>query len=233
MNGYGFPVKPIGLICSMFRPSDDATTYPYLIPSNFFAVLSLRQAAEIIEQVLHDEALATDLLSLAAEVANAIEKHAVVQHPIYGQIYAYEVDGFGNVNLMDDANIPSLLALPYLGAILPTNEVYQNTRRFVLSDSNPFFYTGTAGSGIGGPHIGDAGMIWPLSIISRGLTSTNDDEIAQCIKTLKNTHAGTGFIHESFYKNDPKKFTRKWFAWGNTIFGELLWKVYKEKPHLL
>jgi meiotically up-regulated gene 157 (Mug157) protein len=143
------------------------------------------------------------------------------------------VDGFGNVNLMDDANIPSLLALPYLGAVPLTDPVYRNTRKFVLSDSNPFFYQGKAASGTGGPHVGDPDMIWPLSIISRGLTSTDDEEIALCIQTLKNTHAGTGFMHESFNKNKPEQFTRPWFAWANTIFGELLWKVYQERPHLL
>ena len=232
MDGYGFPVKPTGLICSMFRPSDDATIYPYLIPSNFFAVTSLKQAAEMM-QVLKENQLVTELQSLATEVEQAIQKHGVVTHPYAGKIYAFEVDGMGNANMMDDANIPSLLALPYLGAVPTSDPIYQNTRRFVLSENNPYFYKSTIAEGIGGPHVGKDGMIWPLSIISRGLTSTSEQEIKHCIQMLQATHAGKGFIHESFNKDNPADFTRSWFAWANTIFGEFLWKTFQEHPQLL
>ena len=232
MNGYGYPVKPVGLICSMFRPSDDATVYSFLIPSNFFAVVSLKQAAEMIRLISKDEALATHLSALATEVEQALQKHAIINHPQYGRIYAYEVNGFGSFNLMDDANVPSLLSLPYLDAVPANDAVYLNTRKMLLSLNNPFFFKGTAAEGIGGPHAGKD-MIWPLGIIMRGLTSNNDREIKYCLDTLKATHAGTGFMHESFHKDDAKKFTRKWFAWANTIFGELLWEVYKSKPGLL
>ena len=233
MGGYGFPVKPIGLICSMFRPSDDATIFPFLIPSNFFAVVSLKQAAEMVNAVFKDEKLTSDLRALATEVEQALQKYAIVQHPEFGKIYAFEVDGFGNHNLMDDANIPSLLALPYLDAVPVSDPIYQNTRKFVLSGSNPYFYKGKAAEGIGGPHVGRDGMIWPLSIIARGLTSTNDAEIKHCIQMLKTTHAGTGFMHESFNQDNPANFTRSWFAWANTIFGEFLWETYQRKPQLL
>ena len=232
MGGYGYPVKPVGLICSSFRPSDDATVYSYLIPSNFFAVVSLRQAAEMVKQLAKDEALGKDLLALALEVELALQKHAVINHANYGRIYAYEVNGFGSINLMDDANVPSLLSLPYLGAVKETDPVYQNTRKMLLSQNNPFFFRGAAGEGIGGPHAGKD-MIWPLSIIMRGLTSNNDKEIKDCIEMLRKSHAGTGFMHESFHKDDASKFSRKWFAWANTIFGEFLWHTYKTKPHLL
>ncbi|EHQ24938.1 glycoside hydrolase family 125 protein [Mucilaginibacter paludis] len=233
MDGYGFPVKPTGLICSMFRPSDDATTYSFLIPSNFFAVVSLKQAAEMVKAIFNDDPLAGKLNLLATEVETALQKHAMVNHPKFGKIYAFEVDGFGNVNLMDDANIPGLLSLPYLGAVPVNDPVYQNTRSFVLSDSNPYYYQGQSLSGVGGPHVGKADMIWPLSIICRGLTSIDDSEIKLCIRMLKGSHAGTGFMHESFNKNNPADFTRKWFAWANTIFGEFLWETYQAKPHLL
>ena len=233
MNGYGFPVKPDGLICSMFRPSDDATIYPYLVPSNFFAVVSLKQAAEMVNAVFKDEKLVSDLNNLATEVQQALQKHAVVQHPQFGKIYAFEVDGFGNTNLMDDANIPSLLALPYLNAVSVSDPVYQNTRKFVLSEYNPYFYKGKAAEGIGGPHVGRPDMIWPLSIIARGLTSTDDQEIKHCVAMLKSTHAGTGFMHETFNKDNPADFTRSWFAWANTIFGEFLWETYQKNPQLL
>lgn len=232
MAGYGFPVSPVGLICSAFRPSDDATIFPFLIPSNFFAVSSLRQASEMIKALHNDEALASELSALAQEVETAIQKYAIVNHPKYGKIYAFEVDGFGNTYLMDDANVPSLLALPYLGAVAATDEIYQNTRNFVLSADNPFYFKGSAAEGIGGPHVG-ADMIWPMSITMRALTSNNKEEIKKCIQSLQKTHAGTGFMHESFHKDNPANFTRSWFAWSNTLFGELLWRTYHEMPEIL
>lgn len=232
MNGYGYPVKPVGLICSAFRPSDDATVYSFLIPSNFFAVVSLKQAAEMMTVIAKDPKTAADLKALAAEVEKALQQHAIVEHKTFGKIYAYEVNGFGSYNLMDDANVPSLLAMPYLGSVKDTDPIYRNTRKLVLSAENPFFYKGTAGEGIGGPHVGQD-MIWPMSIIMRGLTSHDDAEIKACINLLQKTHGDTGFMHEAYHKDDPKNFTRKWFAWANTLFGEFLWKTYKEKPALL
>lgn len=232
MAGYGYPVKPNGLICSMFRPSDDATIYAYLIPSNFFAVTSLRQASEMVKVISKDNKLAADLDALATEVDAALKKYATTTHPSFGKIYAFEVNGYGSYNLMDDANVPSLLAMPYLGSIAATDPVYKNTRNYVWSTENPFFFKGTQAEGIGGPHIG-LDMVWPMSIIMKALTSNDEREIKWSIDTLRKTHGGTGFMHESFHKNDAKKFTREWFAWANTLFGELLWKTFKEKPHLL
>lgn len=232
MNGYGYPVKPVGLICSAFRPSDDATIYSYLVPSNFFAVTSLKQASEMVKAISKDDALSAELLALGNEVDAALQKHAIIDHPDYGKIYAYEVNGFGSYNLMDDANVPSLLGMPYLDAVKNTDPIYINTRKMLLSLNNPFFFKGTAGEGIGGPHIGKD-MIWPISIIIRAITSTDDNEVKTCIEMLRKTHGGTGFMHESFHKNDPTKFTRKWFAWANTLFGELLWETYTQKPQLL
>lgn len=223
-NGLGNPVKPCGLIASSFRPSDDATTFEFLVPSNFFAVSSLRKAAEILETVNGDTGMASECRELASEVENALKRHAVVNHPEFGKIYAFEVDGFGNSYLMDDANVPSLLALAYLGDVPADDPVYRNTRRFVLSGSNPYFFRGKAAEGIGGPHIG-YDMIWPMSIMMRAFTSDDGDEIRSCIMTLMNTDAGTGFMHESFHKDDPSNFTRAWFAWQNTLFGELILKL--------
>lgn len=232
-DGWGRPLRPVGLINSSFRPSDDATTYGFLIPSNLFAVASLRQLAEISRQVTKDEAFAKSCTALADEVDAAVKKYAVVNHPKYGKVYAFEVDGFGNATFMDDANVPSLLALPYLGCVDRNDKVYKNTRRLVWSEDNPYFFKGTAGEGIGGPHIG-YDMIWPMSIIMRAMTSSTDSEIAWCVKTLRNTDGDTGFMHESFHKNDPTNFTRKWFAWTNTLFGELILKLVNEgKENLL
>lgn len=232
VDGYGYPVNPVGLIVSSFRPSDDAGIFGFLIPSNLFAIVSLRQSAEILRTVKNNIRLAAQMEELASEVEQAVNQYGIIDHPQHGRIYAFEVDGFGGHLMMDDANVPSLLALPYLGAVEVKDEVYQRTRQFILSEKNPFFFKSKYGEGIGGPHIGHD-MIWPMSIIMRALTSTDDQEIRQCVQTLKNTHGGTGFMHESFHKDDPKNFTRHWFAWTNTLFGELMWKLYQEKPQLL
>lgn len=231
--GYGNPVNPVGLIVSSFRPSDDATTFGFLVPSNLFAVTSLRQLVEISDEVTKDAAFAQECKLLADEVDAAIKKYCITNHPNHGQIYAFEVDGYGNYYLMDDANVPSLLAIPYLGNECDDDDIYRNTRNFVLSKDNPYFFKGTAGEGIGGPHIG-YDMVWPMSIILRAMTSKSDEEIKYCIKMLRDTDADTGFMHESFHKDDPKNFTRSWFAWVNTLFGELILKLDKEdKLHLL
>ncbi len=225
--GLGAPVKPVGLIVSSFRPSDDATTLQFLVPANFFAVTSLRKSAEILTKVNKNDALAKDCLALADEVEAALKKYAVYQHPTFGPIYAFEVDGFGNQLLMDDANVPSLLAMGYLGDVDMNDPIYQNTRRFVWSDSNPYFFKGKAGEGIGGPHVG-YDMIWPMSIMMKAFTSQDDAEIKACLHQLMATDAGTGFMHESFHKDDPANFTRAWFAWQNTLFGELIVKLVDE-----
>lgn len=232
MNGYGYPIKPIGLICSSFRPSDDSTVYPFLIPSNFFALSSLKQAAEMVMSIFNDKNLGDSLLSLAAEVEAALKKNAIKDLPEFGKLYAFEIDGYGSAYLMDDSNVPSLLSMPYLGAIKGDDPIYKNTRKFILSLNNPYYFKGTVAEGVGGPHIGPD-MIWPMAITMQGLTSVSDVEIRNCIAMLKRTHGGKGFMHESFHKDDPKNFTRSWFAWANTLFGEFLWKVYQEKPHLL
>ncbi len=231
-HGYGNPGKPVGLICSTFRPSDDATVFPYLVPANFFAVVSLRQAAEMLEQIRHDKVLAKECRELANEVETALQKHAIIHHARLGSVYAYEVDGFGNYYCIDDGNVPSLLSLPYLGAVKADDKIYQNTRHLVLSEANPYYCQGKAANGPGGPHVG-MDMIWPLGLIVQGLTATNDAEIKQCLTTLQKTHAGTGFMHEAFHKDNPNQFTRSWFAWANTLFGELVLKTFNQNPDLL
>ncbi|MBN9349395.1 MAG: glycoside hydrolase family 125 protein [Chitinophagaceae bacterium] len=230
LGGYGYPVKPDGLICSIFRPSDDATIFPYLIPSNFFAVVSLNQLKEIAS-VIGNKKLADSAASLALEVKNALAKNAVAT---FGgkKIYPYEINGYGSTVLMDDANVPSLLSLPYLGAVPKTNIMYQNTRNYILSLNDPFFFKGTAGEGIGSPHTG-LNRIWPIGITMRALTSTSDAEIKHCLSMLQKSNAGTGFMHESFNKDNANDFTRKWFAWANTLFGELVWETFLRKKELL
>ena len=227
VGGRGNPVKPVGLIASAFRPSDDATTFEFLIPSNFMAVKTLRKMSEILETINGKPELAEECLTLATEVEQALKEYATVQHPKYGPIYAYEVDGFGSHQLMDDANVPSLLALGYLDPEMFNDPVYLNTRRFVWSEDNPYFMRGAAGEGIGGPHIG-TGYVWPMSIMMKAFTAQDDDEIRACLLQLIRTDAGTGFMHESFQEDNADDFTRPWFAWANTLFGELVVKLVND-----
>jgi len=203
------------------------------MPSNMFAINILGKMAELLQlPSVNEPALAKRALALKAQVQAAFQKHGIIQHQSFGKIIGFEVNGYGSFHMMDDANVPSLLSLPYLGAIEPNNPLYLNTRKVVLSENNPFFYKGKAGEGIGGPHTG-ADTIWPMSIILRAITSVDDKEITHCVRNLIQTHAGTGFMHESFHKDDATKFTRKWFAWANTLFGELIYKLHQEKPGLL
>ena len=231
-GGFGNPINPIGLIVSIFRPSDDATIWPFLIPSNYFAVKSLRQMAEIASAVIRDETLASDATALADEVATALAGYAKTVHPVHGEIIPYETDGYYNYNFMDDANVPSLLSMPYLGTIDRNDPLYLRTRSFVLSNSNPYYFSGIMGHGVGSPHTG-MNRIWPIAITMKALTARDDYDIVSSLKMLKNTHASTGFMHESFMKDDPTQYTRKWFAWANTLFGELVLETYRNKPELL
>lgn len=231
-RGWGNPAKPNGLICSAFRPSDDATTYLYLIPSNYFAVVSLRQLAEIAGEVLSQNDFAKECESLAEQVEKALELYAASNHLEHGNVLSFEIDGFGNRLFMDDANIPSLLSLPYLGALATNSPLYKRTRKFILSEDNPWFWKGKAAEGIGGPHVGEF-YIWPMAIIMRAMTSNDKHEIGKCLGMLKRTHAGTGFMHETFHKDDANDFTRSWFAWANTLFGELILKIDQNYPELL
>lgn len=231
-DGTGHPVKPNGLIASAFRPSDDSTIFPFLIPSNAFAVVELRHLGEMARSVMRDLTFAIECENLSREVESAIYKHAVIQHNEFGKIFAFEVDGFGGRLLMDDANVPNLLSLPYLGFVKPNDPIYLNTRRFVLSSANPYYRTGRFASGVGSPHTGKE-RIWHLSLIMRALTSNSDSEIAECLMFIKRTHAGTGFMHEAFDPSAPEKFSRTWFAWANTILGELFVNLFERRRDLL
>ena len=230
LDGYGQPTRPVGLIHAMFRPSDDATVYPFNIPGNLFAVVTLRRLAQMHGTLFGDQTFANECNAMADEISAALEQHGTVKGE-KGEFWAYEVDGYGNTLFMDDANVPSLLALPYLECT-PRDARYARTRDAVWSTENPYFFKGTAGEGIGGPHEG-LRMIWPMSIMMKAFTTDDTAEIRQCLHWLKTTHAGTGFMHEAFDQDDPKNFTRSWFAWANTLFGELIVHLADKHPETL
>ncbi|WP_427017631.1 glycoside hydrolase family 125 protein [Pseudarthrobacter sp. P1] len=220
-GGLGSPVAVTGMTWAGFRPSDDSCVYGYNIPANHFAHIALGYIAQIAAEVYDDEALAASAQSLAAEIAAGIAAHGVVDHPDFGQIYAYEVDGLGNTLLMDDANMPSLLSLPLTSAVSAADPLYLATRRFVLSPANPHFHAGTEAAGVGSPHT-PPGYIWPIALAVQGLTTSDRAEQWRLLEMLRDTDGGTGFMHEGFDPNDPARFTRPWFSWANSMFCELL-----------
>lgn len=232
LSGMGAPTRKVGLIHSMFRPSDDACTFPFLIPSNIFAASALRGMAKVASETRGDAELATLALTLAKEVEVALRRYGRKPGPDGKPVWAYEVDGFGNALLMDDANIPGLSSLPYLGAAELTDPLWRRTQAMAWSSHNPYFFRGKAGEGIGGPHVG-LGMIWPMSIIMHAMNSDNDAVIRHCLMMLKGTDAGTGFMHEAFQADEPLRYTRSWFAWANGLFGEMIVDLVRRKPAIM
>jgi meiotically up-regulated gene 157 (Mug157) protein len=225
-DGMGMPVNYTGMIWSGFRPSDDACDFHYNIPANMFAVVTLRQMREIAEFVFRDLSFEKEMAKLEREINHGIHLYGIYRHPEFGPIYAYETDGFGNYCLMDDAGTPGLISIPYLGYITENDPIYVNTRRFALSKQNPFYYEGKVAKGIGSPHT-PPDYIWHMALSMQGLTATSAGEKLEMIRLLEATDADTGFMHEGFHADDPSTFTRKWFAWSNSLFSQLVYKAMK------
>lgn len=224
-HGHGFDTRYTGMVWSAFRPSDDACALNYNIPGNMFCSVILSYLVEIVRDLYHDEHLVERIIDLKFQIDYGIELFGTYLHPKYGKIYAYETDGYGNHILMDDANVPSLLSLPYLEYCHEDDPIYQNTRRFVLSEDNPYYYAGKKAKGIGSPHTWE-NYIWPIALTMQALTSTNQQEIQTLIDMIVNNTGDTGYCHESFDVNDDSQYTRPWFCWANSLFAELIMKVY-------
>ncbi|SNX83401.1 uncharacterized protein MEPE_02108 [Melanopsichium pennsylvanicum] len=234
-KGWGEPAKRNGLVKSAFRPSDDATTFPYLIPANAQLAVALEHLYPLLDKVESMSDVALNAKAFAAEIRAAITQQAILPNRLAqgGDIFAFEVDGYGSSYFADDANVPSLLSLPYLGYLNASDPVYQRTRKFVLSEAtNKWFFTGPAFSGIGGPHVG-TGYAWPMSRVMQILTTTDAQEQLECLSLLRNTTAGTGLIHESINVRNASDFTRDWFSWINGLFSEAVRHVEQTNPQVL
>ncbi|MBF2638465.1 glycoside hydrolase family 125 protein [Listeria welshimeri] len=224
-DGLGTKTAYTGMLWSGFRPSDDACEYGYLIPSNMFAVVVLGYAKEIIETFYPSEKeTVRQAVTLKNDIQLGIEKFGTFNHPTFGEIFAFEVDGLGNQLLMDDANVPSLLSMPIINYLEKESPIYQNTRKFILSKSNPYYFEGELAKGIGSPHT-PAGYIWPIGLAIQGLTASDESEKLAILQMLLETDAGTGLMHESFHPDHPEDFTREWFSWANMMFCELVLDV--------
>ena len=226
-DGMGTPVGYTGMIWSGFRPSDDACQYGYLIPSNMFAVAVLRYAAEIAEVVLQDFDLKEESLTLAAQVDAGIQKYGVVPYKQFGRIYAYETDGLGHYNFMDDSNVPSLMAMPYFGYCDKADPLYCSTRKFILSFENPYYFEGSVLQGTGSPHT-PQGYVWHIGLSLQGLTAKDCEEKMRVLRMLEASDADTGYMHEGVQVDDPTQYTRPWFAWSNSIFSEFVLDCLKD-----
>ncbi|KAI0165026.1 glycoside hydrolase family 125 protein [Xylariaceae sp. FL1272] len=232
LHGVGNPLNyGTGLVRSAFRPSDDATILGFFIPANAQMATELKRTAKVLKDAGEIE-LAQEVGEWSETITKGIWEHGVVQHREYGKVFAYEVDGYGSVILMDDANYPSLLALPLMGFVDVDDETYQNTRKMLLAkSSNPYYLTGKDFHGIGGPHIGLSNA-WPMSLLIQAQTSSNDTEITECLDLVLRS-SKLGLIHESVDVRMMTSYTRSWFAWANGVFASTILDLAKRKPHLI
>ncbi|KAI9681032.1 MAG: hypothetical protein M1822_007106 [Bathelium mastoideum] len=232
LNGNGNPLNSgTGLIRSAFRPSDDATTLGFFIPANAMIAAELKKTAAILRK--NSDGVRSDKLQARGERIEAgVWEYGVVTHKKYGQVFAYEVDGYGSQIIMDDANLPSLLALPLMGFVDKDDKVYQNTRKMILEKGgNPYYLKGKEFRGIGGPHIGLQNA-WPMSLLVQAMTSDDDDEILDALELVKQA-SPLGLIHESINVNRVKEYSRSWFAWANSVFAQTILDLAGRKPQLL
>lgn len=223
-NGKGEPTGYTGMTWSGFRPSDDACEYGYLIPSNMFAVVVLGYIEEFAK-LFDDLRLEREAAKLKYEIQTGIEKYGIVHDDEFGDIYAYETDGLGHYKLMDDANVPSLLSIPWFGYKSADDLIYNNTRRFILNKKNPYYFKGSYAEGIGSPHTPDQ-YIWHISLIMQGLTSEDNKEKEKILEMILNTDGGKNVMHEGFNCNNPAEYTREWFAWANSLFALSIMKLF-------
>ncbi|KAJ2339896.1 hypothetical protein GGH92_006510 [Coemansia sp. RSA 2673] len=235
-GGRGNPIRHTGMVRTLFRPSDDSVIFPFLVPANAMLAVELRALADMLDKT-GDTTIASRSRRLAEDITCGIYEFGTAEHPKYGHVFAYEVDGYGSRLLMDDANVPSLLALPYLGFVNATDPIYQNTRCMLLSPDNPWYFSNGALSllnGIDSPHTVFC-KVWPMSVAIQALTSNDQQEIVDAEHVLAASTAGLGLMHESgdIDSANGNSFTLPWFAWCNGVVSELITRVVSKHPGLL
>lgn len=227
-DGKGAPIVYTGMTWSGFRPSDDGCKYGYLTAAEMFAVVVLGYMSEMLRTVCKNEIMASECEKLREQIDEGIKNYCIVEHKKYGKIYACETDGMGNYTMIDDANIPSLLSIPYIGYADIFDEIYQNTRKFLLSKDNPYYFVGKYARGIGSRHNSQPNLIWHMSLVMQGMTTFDADEKKEMLEMIARTDADTGYLHEGFNADNPYVFTRPWFTWPNSLFAEFIEKCVDE-----
>lgn len=220
-NGKGAPVGYTGMVWSGFRPSDDACVYGYFIPGNLFIVSVLTNILPLIPNQGYD-ALKDKCQQLILDIEKGVNEYGLMTiEETNEKIYAFEVDGLGKQLFMDDANVPSLLSLPFLDYCDPNDSLYQSTRKYILSYHNKYYYSGNILSGIGSPHT-PPNHVWPISIAMEGLTTNNIDIISEKIRIISTTDNDTYQCHEGIHVDDSSQYTREWFSWSNMTYCQLV-----------
>lgn len=203
LGGAGYPVNAnTSLIRSAFRPSDDSTILQFFVPGNAMLSVELAHLSRLLSQASKRgmkgaEKWADYAKSASSEIRDGIFEHAVFDHPRFGKVFAFEIDGYGGRIFQDDANVPSLMSLPLIGFVDQKDEIYLNTRKMILSsEGNPYYLAGTSISGIGSPHT-PTRNVWPMALLIQLMTSDDREEIERCLKQVLSSTAGLGLIHES------------------------------------
>ncbi|PFH52869.1 glycoside hydrolase family 125 protein [Amanita thiersii Skay4041] len=225
-GGNGEPKAYTGLVGTHHRPSDDLSVFAFLTPANAMLSVELNHLADILDDTKQLRNVSEQAREWSVRIHDAIWKTTVVDN-----IFAYETNGFGGRYVMDDANVPSLLSLPYLGFLEKHHPAYSATRKLLLSPRNPYFAAGKSFNGVGGPHV-DPLHPWPMSHISAIFGTDDDNEILTSLYTIVNNTQGLGLIHESQSIRDSS-YTRSWFAWANSYFAEMVLDLAERKPGLI
>lgn len=214
-GGKGTPIKYTGMVWSGFRPSDDACTFGYSVSSNIFTVVVLRDLKKLLLQNIGPKEILIKVEGLIDEITKGILEYGLVNTQ-KGELYAYEVDGMGQVKLMDDANLPNLLSIPYLKFTSSEDKVYQTTKSYVLSKENPYFFQGKYMRGVGSSHT-PKGYVWPISIATEGLVSDERWQQKQLLKGIVEINGDKG-CHESIDVNNLQHYTRESFSWADMMY---------------
>ncbi|KAL4724460.1 hypothetical protein ACLX1H_009076 [Fusarium chlamydosporum] len=227
-SGNGEPKLANGLVACSHRPSDDLCVFNYITSDNAMMSVELDNVADVLDMVGSEKNLSTVLRGHAKTIRQAVWNHTLTSNGVF----AYETNGYGGQYIMDDANVPSLVSLPYLGFLDRSDSTYQKTKSLLFSRANPYYAVGETFRGIGGPHA-NATNPWPMAHVSAIYGTDDDDEITERLNIILENTSGLGLIHESVNIYNSSVFTRPWFAWANSYFAEMMLDLAERKPGLI
>ncbi|PMB69317.1 Meiotically up-regulated 157 protein [Beauveria bassiana] len=227
-GGNGEPKFANGLVASSHRPSDDLCVFNFITSDNAMISVELALVADVLDKIGAEKKMASQARRFSGIIKKAIWDNTRTSNGIF----AYETNGYGGMYIMDDANVPSLLSLPYLGFLPRNDSTYIKTKDAMLSRMNPYYAEGKIFKGVGGPHV-NATYPWPMSQISAIFGTDDDGEIAERLALIMENTSGLGLIHESINIYNASDYSRPWFAWANSYFAELVLDLAERKPGLI